>query len=182
MRSFQIGRVIVGPAVIVALVTGVVLGMALTTYRAEAQAARTFSGGTAMMLNYIKPEATDDFEAVMTKLGEALQASDNSERGQQAAGWKIYRAARGRAQQLYPVCLVHRPGRARRRLRRVSDPERGVPDRSPGPLRDLQHVVRGWPVDGQPRPRRRLLEPGVSWLAGHLVTRRRQAGFDLSTQ
>ena len=92
MRSFQIGRVIVGPAVIVALVTGVVLGMALTTYRAEAQAARTFSGGTAMMLNYIKPEATDDFEAVMTKLGEALQASDNSERGQQAAGWKIYRA------------------------------------------------------------------------------------------
>ena len=92
MRSFQIGRVIVGPAVIVALVTGVVLGMALTTYRAEAQAARTFSGGTGMMLNYIKPEATDDFEAVMTKLGEALQASDNAERGQQAQGWKIYRA------------------------------------------------------------------------------------------
>ncbi len=92
MRSFQIGRVIVGPAVIVALVTGVVLGMALTTYRAEAQAARTFSGGTGMMLNYIKPEATDDFEAVMTKLGEALQASDNAERGRQAQGWKIYRA------------------------------------------------------------------------------------------
>ncbi len=92
MRSFQIGRVIVGPAVIVALVTGVVLGMALTTYRAEAQAARTFSGGTGMMLNYIKPEATNDFEAVMTKLGEALQASDNAERGQQAQGWKIYRA------------------------------------------------------------------------------------------
>ena len=92
MRSFQIGRVIVGPAVIVALVTGVVLGMALTTYRAEAQAARTFSGGTGMMLNYIKPEATDDFEAVMTKLGEALQASDNAERGRQAEGWKIYRA------------------------------------------------------------------------------------------
>ena len=92
MRSFQIGRVIVGPAVIVVLVTGVVLGMALTTYRAEAQAARTFSGGTGMMLNYIKPEATDDFEAVMTKLGEALQASDNAERGRQAQGWKIYRA------------------------------------------------------------------------------------------
>ena len=50
MRSFQIrkslrGRVLVGSAVVGALVTGVVLGMAFTTSRAEAQAARTFSGG-----------------------------------------------------------------------------------------------------------------------------------------
>ncbi len=92
MRSFQIGRIVVGPAVIVALVTGVVLGMALTTYRAEAQAARTFSSGTGMMLHYIKPGATDDFESIMEKLGEALQASDNEDRGQQAEGWKVYRA------------------------------------------------------------------------------------------
>ena len=97
MRSFQIrkslrGRVFVGSAVVAALVTGVVLGMALTTKSAEAQAARTFSGGAGMMLNYIKPSATADFEAVMSKLGEALQASDNAERGQQARGWKIYKA------------------------------------------------------------------------------------------
>jgi len=98
MRSFNIGAllrgwVIVVPAVIAALVTGVVLGMALTTNRAEAQAARTFSGGTAMMLNYIKPEATGDFEEVMNKLGAALQASENEERGTQAEGWKIYKAS-----------------------------------------------------------------------------------------
>lgn len=29
----------------------------------------------------------------MRKLGEALQNSDNPERNQQAAGWKVYRAA-----------------------------------------------------------------------------------------
>ena len=98
MRSFHIGeslrgRALVVTPVIAALVTGVVLGMALTTNRAEAQAARTFSGGTAIMLNYIKPEATADFEAVMTKLGAALKASENPERAKQAEGWKVYKAA-----------------------------------------------------------------------------------------
>ena len=98
MRSFHIGeslrgRAVVVPAVIVALVAGVVLGMALTTTRAEAQGARTFSGGTGIMMNYVKPGATADFEAVMNKLGAALTASENPERGQQAQGWTVYKAA-----------------------------------------------------------------------------------------
>ena len=97
MRSFQIreslrGRVLIGCAVVAALVIDVVLGMTLTTKSAEAQAARTFSGGAGMMLNYIKPEATADFEAVMNKVREALQNSEDGERGQQAQGWKIYKA------------------------------------------------------------------------------------------
>ena len=45
-----------------------------------------------MMLNYIKPESTGDFESVMQKLGEALQQSENADRGRQAQGWKIYKA------------------------------------------------------------------------------------------
>ena len=97
MRSFQILRsgrrhVWVGCAVVAALVAGVVLGMTFATQSAEAQAARTFSGGSGMMLNYIKADATGDFEAVMAKLGEALQTSDDAQRNQQATGWKVYRA------------------------------------------------------------------------------------------
>ncbi len=45
-----------------------------------------------MMLNYVKADATNDFEAVMRKLAEALQQSENAERRQQAEGWKVYKA------------------------------------------------------------------------------------------
>ncbi len=78
-------------ALVVALVTGVGIGIALTTAKVEAQAARTFSGGQGMMLNYVKNGSRADFELVMNRLGEALQAG-NSERQQQASGWKVYRA------------------------------------------------------------------------------------------
>ena len=81
-----------GTAVVVTLVTGVVLGMVFTTNAAEAQNARTFNSGSGMMLNYINAANTDDFEAVMRKLAEALQSSDNAERNRQAEGWKVYRA------------------------------------------------------------------------------------------
>ena len=82
----------VGCAIVAALVTGIVVGMTLHPSTAEAQASRTFSGGSGMMLNYIKADSTNDFEGVMRKLGEALQQSDNADRNQQAQGWKIYRA------------------------------------------------------------------------------------------
>ena len=81
-----------GTAVVVALVTGVVLGIVFTTNAAEAQGARTFSSGSGMMLNYINNANTNDFEAVMGKLAEALQTSDDAERNRQAEGWKVYRA------------------------------------------------------------------------------------------
>ena len=97
MRSFLILRparrhVWMGGALVTALVTGVVLGMAFTTSTAEAQAARTFSGSQGMMLNYVNAPNTADFENVMRKLGEALQNSESAERRQQAEGWKVYRA------------------------------------------------------------------------------------------
>ena len=82
----------VGCALVVALVTGVVIGIALTTTKVEAQAARTFSGSQGMMLNYVKNGSRGDFELVMSKLGEALQNSSSPERKRQAAGWKVYRA------------------------------------------------------------------------------------------
>jgi len=81
-----------GTVGVTVLVTGVVLGMVFATNTAEAQGARTFSSGSGMMLNYINAANTDDFEAVMRKLAEALQTSDSTERNQQAEGWKVYRA------------------------------------------------------------------------------------------
>jgi hypothetical protein len=46
-----------------------------------------------MVLNFIKPDKTSDFEAVIAKLGDALHRSDKPERARQAASWKVFRAA-----------------------------------------------------------------------------------------
>ena len=61
----------------------------------QAQAApqtRTFNNDGGMILNFIKPDKTADFENVITKLKEALQKSDKPERKQQAEGWKIFKS------------------------------------------------------------------------------------------
>ena len=52
-----------------------------------------FNGDGAMTLNFIKADKTADFEMVMGKLKEALPKSDKPARKQQAAGWKIFKAA-----------------------------------------------------------------------------------------
>ena len=62
---------------------------------AAAQAApttRTFANDGGMVLNFIKPDKTADFEAVVTKLKEALQKSEKPERKQQAASWKVFKS------------------------------------------------------------------------------------------
>jgi hypothetical protein len=62
---------------------------------AAAQAApttRTFASDAGMVLNFIKPDKTADFEAVVAKLKEALQKSEKPERKQQAASWKVFKS------------------------------------------------------------------------------------------
>jgi hypothetical protein len=62
---------------------------------AAAQAApttRTFAGDGGLVLNFIKPDKTADFEAVVAKLKEALQKSPKPERKQQAASWKVFKS------------------------------------------------------------------------------------------
>ena len=44
------------------------------------------------MFNYISQSETENFEAVMRRVGETLQGSENVERPRQAEGWKVYRA------------------------------------------------------------------------------------------
>ena len=57
-----------------------------------APAARMFGSDAGMVLNFIKPDKTADFEAIVAKLKEALQKSDKPERKQQAASWKVFKS------------------------------------------------------------------------------------------
>ena len=54
--------------------------------------ARLFPNDGGMVLNFIKPDKSADFEAVIAKLKEALAKSDKPERKQQAAGWKVFKS------------------------------------------------------------------------------------------
>ena len=53
----------------------------------------TFDSDAGILIMYIKPDKTADFEAAMAKLHNALVNSDRPERKQQAAGWKLYKAS-----------------------------------------------------------------------------------------
>lgn len=59
---------------------------------AQAPTTRLFPGDGGMVLNFIKPDKTADFEMVMGKLKEALQKSAKPERKQQAASWKVFKS------------------------------------------------------------------------------------------
>ncbi len=62
-----------------------------------------FTGDSAIVLHYIKADKTADFEAAMAKVKEGLLKSQSPERKQQAASWKIFKAAEpaGEGQVLY---------------------------------------------------------------------------------
>ena len=59
---------------------------------AAAPTARTFASDGGMVLNFIKPDKTADFESVIGKLKEALSKSEKPERKQQAASWKVFKS------------------------------------------------------------------------------------------
>jgi hypothetical protein len=54
--------------------------------------ARIFPNDAGMVLNFIKPDKTADFEMIMGKLKEALQKSEKPERKQQAESWKVFKS------------------------------------------------------------------------------------------
>ena len=59
---------------------------------AQAPAALTFDGDTAIMQVAIKPGKEADFEAIMGKVRDALLKSEKPERKQQAAGWRVVKS------------------------------------------------------------------------------------------
>ena len=76
-------------------VVGFLLTVATFSYSTRAYAApatRVFTGDAGLILNFVKPDKTADFEATVGKLREALKASTKPERQMQAKSWKIFRA------------------------------------------------------------------------------------------
>jgi hypothetical protein len=61
------------------------------------RATRVFASDAGMILNFIKPDKTTDFETTIAKLREALQKSQKPERKRQAISWRVFRAAEPRA-------------------------------------------------------------------------------------
>jgi hypothetical protein len=53
---------------------------------------RTFGPDAGLVLFFVKPDKTKEFEGVMDKLKEALQKAEKPERKQQAASWKLYKS------------------------------------------------------------------------------------------
>ena len=82
-------RLLMGSAFVATLAIGIVLGMFVTANTVEAQPTTEFSGSSALMFEFVKPTARADYEAVMQKLGEALNETDRTD---QANGWKVFRA------------------------------------------------------------------------------------------
>ncbi len=50
-----------------------------------------FMSDASLVINYVKPDKTADFEMVMNKVKEALGKSDKPERKAQVEGWKIFK-------------------------------------------------------------------------------------------
>jgi hypothetical protein len=52
----------------------------------------TFSGDAGLMIIFVKPDKAADFEAALARVKETLLNSDKTERREQAAGWKVFKA------------------------------------------------------------------------------------------
>jgi hypothetical protein len=72
-----------------------VVGLVLGSYRLGVHAAANesaglqFTGDVALWTVAIKPDKTADYERVLMRVRDALQNSDDPQRKQQAAGWRV---------------------------------------------------------------------------------------------
>jgi hypothetical protein len=68
---------------------------------------RQFPNDGGLVLNFIKPDKTADFEMVMEKLKEALMKSDKPERKEQAMGWKVFKSPDPAGANVLYVYVIH---------------------------------------------------------------------------
>jgi hypothetical protein len=95
-RPGKIRWIAVGVIAVGALVSGPVQAAAQDAAAPAAQAAAPpnpfmFMSDGSLLINYVKPDKTADFEMVMGKVKEALAKSEKPERKAQAEGWKIFK-------------------------------------------------------------------------------------------
>ena len=79
--------------VVLGLMTGVFSAGAVHAQDAPKANPYVFAGDGALLLNFIKADKVADYEMIVGKLKEALNKSEKPERKQQAASWKVYKAA-----------------------------------------------------------------------------------------
>ncbi len=53
---------------------------------------RVFDAPAGMILNYVQSGSTSDYERVIRRLGAALAETEDTDRREQAVGWRVYRA------------------------------------------------------------------------------------------
>lgn len=80
-------------AAVIAMVSAVAVD-ASPQDEAAKPAAFTIDGDAAVWVVAIRPDKTQDFEQVMTRLREGLQKSQKPERQKQAAGWRVVKVAK----------------------------------------------------------------------------------------
>jgi hypothetical protein len=51
-----------------------------------------FPSGAGVLFFHVRPERADDFEAIVRRLGDALERSTDPVRRQQATSWRIYKS------------------------------------------------------------------------------------------
>lgn len=74
------------------LVRLVPVGLTAQSSTQVSPSTRVFASDAGMVLNFIKPDKTAEFDAIVARLREALQKSDKPERKNQAASWRVFRA------------------------------------------------------------------------------------------
>jgi len=80
-----------GGALSVAVGTGLVIGLAIP-FNGEAQEPQTLEAPIGLVINYIRPAGTADFESIMLQAQQALMESEDEERRAQGEGWTVYKA------------------------------------------------------------------------------------------
>ena len=80
-----------GSAFMVLGSVGVAFGQAAPAQQAAQKPGLAFEGDLGLLLVYVKPDKTADFEAIMAKTKEALLKLDTPESKQQAESLKVYK-------------------------------------------------------------------------------------------
>ena len=150
-------RIGFGLAVGLMSATSVFAQAAPAAQAAAAPAPRVFASGYGMVLNFIKPDKTADFEEVVGKLKEALQKSDKPGRKEQAKSWKVFKSPDPAAGGNVLYVFVIEDGAQGRRLHGVDDSVGGVSPGSAGALHEIRRRLRVGPELREPldgvRPR-----------------------------
>lgn len=69
------------------------LSLVLAAPQGAPQESLVFSGPGAVVLNFVKADRVEQFEAALADLRRALETSDNPVRRQQGEGWRVFSAA-----------------------------------------------------------------------------------------